>query len=160
VNTSPKLALSIEEIIGAIVGFCGSAITMLDPQEIDDGLGPSFLGDLAAFMSTIAVVAELLVIAWLVKKSGWMLFVYTFPVFLVAAILLSFATAAFEREFPDSILSLSRYTLFWKLTAQFRPCLESTWNADPMVGIFGWGTDERIKVAAYLGISGNLLLYG
>jgi len=76
---------------GALVGFIGAGITLLGVTNEGD---VTLIGDLAAFVGAVAIVGYLS--AGRVLR-GWMpLFIYAFPVTLIASILLSLSSVVIE----------------------------------------------------------------
>lgn len=87
------------EVIGAVVCFVGVSLTLLDSGSQQGGQTVTVLGDLMAFGGAIFVVGYIVVGRML---RGWMpIFLYAFPVTLIAAILLIPASYLIEEEFSN-----------------------------------------------------------
>ncbi|PXY71043.1 MAG: hypothetical protein CXX83_01010 [Methanobacteriota archaeon] len=84
-------SINRKQTTGAIVGFLGAAITLLGVTTEGD---VTLIGDAAAFIGAIAIVGYLVAGRFL---REWMpLFVYAFPVTLIAATLLAFSSMVLE----------------------------------------------------------------
>ncbi len=101
-----------KQTLGAIVGFVGAAITLLGFTNEGD---VTLIGDLAAFIGAVAIVGYLLVGRTL--RSWVPLFVYAFPVTLVAALLLGMSSVVLEgasfTELPSKTSLLGWSDLVW-----------------------------------------------
>ena len=96
-------AVSRGHIAGALIGFTGAAVTLL---EVGGGGEASLVGDAAAFLGAVTVVGYLLAGRHLRSARGLPIFIYAFPVTLAAGIWLSFATAVFEGSSFSSLESI------------------------------------------------------
>jgi drug/metabolite transporter (DMT)-like permease len=84
-------SINRKQATGAIVGFLGAAITLLGVTTEGD---VTLIGDAAAFIGAIAIVGYLVAGRYL---RGWMpLFIYAFPVTLIAAVLLALSSMMVE----------------------------------------------------------------
>ena len=84
-------SINRKQATGAIVGFLGAAITLLGVTTEGD---VTLIGDAAAFIGAIAIVGYLVAGRYL---RGWMpLFIYAFPVTLIAAVLLALSAMVVE----------------------------------------------------------------
>lgn len=84
-------SLSRKEIAGSIIGFIGAAITLLGITTEGD---VTLVGDLAAFLGAIAIVGYLA--AGRILRQWMPLFIYAFPVTLIAAVLLAISSILLE----------------------------------------------------------------
>ncbi len=170
-----------KKIIGAFVGFSGASITLLGvSSEVDATL----LGDLAAIFGAFAVIGYLLAGR---NLRQWMpLFVYIFPVTLIAAIELAILSliaegSSFSMENVDSsivgwlALSWLPYVFYLAIfpglvghagislvLRWFPPIIVSVaYLFEPLIGsIIGWllGTTEVPSIWTWLG--GSVLIIG
>ncbi len=176
-----KKFVSRKKIIGAIVGFSGASITLIGvSSEVDATL----MGDIAAIFGAFAIIGYLLAGR---KLRQWMpLFVYIFPVTLIAAIELALLSlisegSTFSMENMDSSifgwLSLAwlPYVLYlalfpglvghagisWVLK-WFPPIIVSVaYLFEPIIGsVIGWllGTAEVPSIWTWVG--GSVLIAG
>ena len=176
-----KKFVSRKKIIGAIVGFSGASITLIGvSSEVDATL----MGDIAAIFGAFAIIGYLLAGR---KLRQWMpLFVYIFPVTLIAAIELALLSlisegSNFSMENMDSSifgwLSLAwlPYVLYlalfpglvghagmsWVLK-WFPPIIVSVaYLFEPIIGsVIGWllGTAEVPSIWTWVG--GSVLIAG
>lgn len=76
---------------GALLGFLGAGITLLG---VTNEGGVTLVGDLAAFIGAIAIVGYL--VAGRVLREWMPLFIYAFPVTLIASILLGLSSIVIE----------------------------------------------------------------
>lgn len=90
---------SSREVIGALLGFTGAALAIMGAGSES---GVSVLGDMLAFLGAVAVVGYLA--AGRVLREWMPLFIYAFPVTLIAAIGLSIS-ALFVEGAPLSMVS-------------------------------------------------------
>jgi len=90
---------SIGELVGSILGFCGLAITFLDVNNGNSKV--TAIGDFAAFLGAVSVIGYF--VAGRVLRKWMPLFMYAFPVTLLASILLAFA-AIFEKGSPPQLI--------------------------------------------------------
>lgn len=80
-------------VTGALVGFVGAAITLGDVSGSD---GVTLWGDIAAFFGAVTVVGYLFIGRHLRSKRSIPVFVYAFPVTLLAGILLAASSIGIE----------------------------------------------------------------
>ena len=100
-------SVSKSHIIGAFLGVFGAIITFGD---IDKGGEISLIGDFAAFIGAVTVVGYMFIGRYLRSKRKIPVFIYAFPVTLIAGILLGLSALIFEPvTFSDSI---PEYKLF------------------------------------------------
>jgi len=85
------------ETIGAIVGFSGAAITLLDQGHQQGGHTVTLWGDALAFFGAIFVVGY--IVSGRVLREWMPIFLYAFPVTLLASLLLIPASMLVEPEF-------------------------------------------------------------
>jgi len=83
--------ISPEQTSGALLGFLGVGICLLGVTNEGE---VTLIGDLAAFIGAIAIVGYL--IAGRVLREWMPLFIYAFPVTLIASILLGLSSIALE----------------------------------------------------------------
>jgi len=118
--------ISKGEVLGAIIGFIGLAITLLDtlfnPSEGEDA--PSFFGDFLAFLGALAIIIYLY--AGKSLRSWVSLYMYAFPVTFISAVWLGAVSSLFEKK-PTPIEGES-------------------------YGLFGWSSTTFIPVIIYLAI--------
>jgi len=72
------------ECVGSIIGFVGLAITVIDTSNI--GHGPSISGDMLALLGAFAFI--LYIVPGTILREWMHLFIYVFPVNLIAVIIL------------------------------------------------------------------------
>ena len=125
----PILGNSVRKghVAGALVGFVGAAITLGD---VRGGDGVTLMGDLAAFFGAVTVVGYLFIGRYLRSEKGTPVFVYAFPVTLLAGIFLAASSIGIEGT------SLS--------------------NAIPEQSLIGWGEAAWIPWIAYLSLGPGL----
>ena len=87
------------EILGAVLGFGGAAITLLDAGEVQGDHSVTLLGDFLAFAGAVFVVGY--IVGGKILRQWMPIFIYAFPVTLLAAILLLPASYLMEAEFSD-----------------------------------------------------------
>jgi drug/metabolite transporter (DMT)-like permease len=87
------------EILGAFVGFSGAAITLLDQGHQQGGHTVTIWGDALAFFGAIFVVGY--IISGRVLREWMPIFLYAFPVTLLASLLLLPASWALEPDFSS-----------------------------------------------------------
>ena len=85
------------EILGAVVGFSGAAITLLDQGHQQGEHTVTLWGDALAFFGAIFVVGY--IVSGRVLREWMPIFLYAFPVTLLASLLLIPASMAVEPEF-------------------------------------------------------------
>lgn len=84
-------SINRKQATGAIVGFLGAAITLLGFTTEGE---VTLIGDAAAFVGAIAIVGYL--VAGRILREWMPLFVYAFPVTLIAALLLGLSSIVIE----------------------------------------------------------------
>jgi drug/metabolite transporter (DMT)-like permease len=95
--------ISMRRWQGAILGFIGAAVVLFGGSN--EG-SVSFAGDLAAFIGAVAIVGYLVAGRTL---RGWMpLFLYAFPVTLIAAVLLLITSMLVEQTSFSAVLSVNQ----------------------------------------------------
>ena len=114
-------------VSGAIIGFTGAAITLLDAGK---GGNASLVGDLAAFLGAITVVGYLMAGRHLRSARRVPIFVYAFPVTLLAGLSLSLASIVLEGTSISSTM--------------------------PEASVFGWSDASWVAWVAYLSFGPGL----
>ena len=168
---------------GAAIGFTGAAITLLD---VGKGGNVSLIGDLAAFLGAITVVGYLMAGRHLRSEREMPIFVYAFPVTLLAGISLSLSSIALEGSsissaLPEaSIIGWSDASwIAWVAYLSFGPGLcghtgintvlrwippivvSITLLFEPVIGaIIGWMWTGDATIGAYTVIGGTLMIAG
>ena len=120
-------AVSRGHIAGALIGFTGAAVTLL---EVGGGGEASLVGDAAAFLGAVTVVGYLLAGRHLRSARGLPIFIYAFPVTLGAGIWLSASSIVME---GSSISSVA-----------------------PEGSLFGWADVSWLPWVAYLSLGPGL----
>jgi len=87
------------EILGALVGFSGAAITLLDQGHQQGGHTVTLWGDALAFFGAVFVVGY--IISGRILREWMPIFLYAFPVTLFASILLLPASWILEPSFSS-----------------------------------------------------------
>lgn len=87
------------EILGALIGFSGAAITLLDQGHQQGGHTVTLWGDALAFFGAVFVVGY--IISGRILREWMPIFLYAFPVTLLASILLVPASWLVEPEFAS-----------------------------------------------------------
>jgi drug/metabolite transporter (DMT)-like permease len=87
------------EVLGALVGFSGAAITLLDQGHQQGDHIVTIWGDALAFFGAVFVVGY--IISGRVLREWMPIFLYAFPVTLFASLLLLPASWALEPEFAS-----------------------------------------------------------
>ena len=95
-----KKPVDSKSTIGVLIGFCGAAVIILGVESEGNA---SIEGDIAAFIGAITVVGYLT--AGRILREWMPLFVYAFPVTLLAAILLAISSILTEEVSIDSATS-------------------------------------------------------
>ena len=85
------------EILGAIIGFSGAALTLLDQGHQQGGHTVTLWGDALAFFGAVFVVGY--IISGRILREWMPIFLYAFPVTLLASILLLPASWMMEPQF-------------------------------------------------------------
>lgn len=87
------------ETLGAIIGFSGAALTLLDQGHQQGGHTVTLWGDALAFFGAVFVVGY--IISGRILREWMPIFLYAFPVTLLASILLVPASWIMEPEFAS-----------------------------------------------------------
>lgn len=87
------------EILGAIIGFSGAALTLLDQGHQQGGHTVTLWGDALAFFGAVFVVGY--IISGRILREWMPIFLYAFPVTLLASVLLLPASWIFEPNFSS-----------------------------------------------------------
>tara|TARA_B100000767_G_C19711379_1_gene512950 strand:+ start:330 stop:1319 length:990 start_codon:yes stop_codon:yes gene_type:complete len=87
------------EIFGAVIGFSGAALTLLDQGHQQGGHTVTLWGDALAFFGAIFVVGY--IISGRVLREWMPIFLYAFPVTLLGSLLLIPASWIMEPEFAS-----------------------------------------------------------
>tara|TARA_Y100000766_G_scaffold285072_1_gene306217 strand:- start:35617 stop:36624 length:1008 start_codon:yes stop_codon:yes gene_type:complete len=87
------------EILGAIIGFSGAALTLLDQGHQQGGHTVTLWGDALAFFGAIFVVGY--IISGRILREWMPIFLYAFPVTLLASLLLIPASWILEPNFAS-----------------------------------------------------------
>lgn len=87
------------EILGAIIGFSGAALTLLDQGHQQGGHTVTLWGDALAFFGAVFVVGY--IISGRILREWMPIFLYAFPVTLLASILLVPASWIIEPQFDS-----------------------------------------------------------
>ena len=118
--------ISSEQASGALLGFLGAGITLLG---VTNEGGVTLIGDLAAFIGAIAIVGYL--VAGRVLREWMPLFIYAFPVTLIASILLGLSSIVIEGTSLGGLPAVS--------------------------SLFGWSDILWLPAIAYLAIGPGLI---
>lgn len=87
------------EILGALVGFSGAAVTLLDQGSQQGGHTVTLWGDSLAFFGAVFVVGY--IVSGRILREWMPIFLYAFPVTLVASMLLLPASWLMEPDFTS-----------------------------------------------------------
>lgn len=85
--------VSKKHVLGASVGFLGAAIALL---EVDENSEVTLIGDAAAFFGAVTVVGYLMIGRHLRSERNTPVFVYAFPVTLIAGLFLTLGSITLE----------------------------------------------------------------
>ncbi len=118
--------ISPGQTTGALFGFLGAGITLLGVTNEGE---VSLIGDLAAFVGAIAIVGYL--VAGRVLRAWMPLFIYAFPVTLIAALLLGLSSIVIEGTSLGGVPAVS--------------------------SLFGWSDLLWLPAIAYLAIGPGLI---
>jgi drug/metabolite transporter (DMT)-like permease len=118
--------ISARQASGALLGFLGAGITLLG---VTNEGGVTLIGDFAAFIGAIAIVGYL--VAGRVLREWMPLFIYAFPVTLIASILLGLSSIAIEGTSLGGLPAVS--------------------------SLFGWSDILWLPAIAYLAIGPGLI---
>ena len=80
-------------VLGATIGFFGAAIALL---EVDTNSEVTLVGDVAAFVGAVTVVGYLMIGRHLRSERNTPVFIYAFPVTLIAGIFLTIGSISME----------------------------------------------------------------
>ncbi len=118
--------ISPGQTTGALFGFLGAGITLLGVTNEGE---VTLIGDLAAFVGAIAIVGYL--VAGRVLRAWMPLFIYAFPVTLIAALLLGLSSIVIEGTSLSGVPAVS--------------------------SLFGWSDLLWLPAIAYLAIGPGLI---
>ncbi len=118
--------ISRGQTTGALLGFLGAGITLLGVTNEGE---VTLIGDLAAFVGAIAIVGYL--VAGRVLRAWMPLFIYAFPVTLIAALLLGLSSIVIEGTSLSGVPAVS--------------------------SLFGWSDLLWLPAIAYLAIGPGLI---
>lgn len=85
------------EVLGALIGFSGAAVTLLDQGSQQGGHTVTLWGDSLAFLGAVFVVGY--IVSGRILREWMPIFLYAFPVTLFASILLLPASWIMEPDF-------------------------------------------------------------
>ena len=88
------------EIIGAVMGVMGAAITLLDQGDVQGSHVVTVFGDFLAFLGAIFVVGY--IVCGKILRTWMPIFIYAFPVTLISSILLIPASLILEPSVSTS----------------------------------------------------------
>jgi drug/metabolite transporter (DMT)-like permease len=100
------------EVIGAVLGVLGAAITLLDQGDVQGSHTVTAFGDFLAFLGAIFVVGY--IVCGKILRSWMPIFIYAFPVTLISSILLIPASFILES-------SASQFSPFGWIEMQYLP---------------------------------------
>ena len=80
-------------VFGAIIGFLGASIALL---EVESNSQVTFIGDAAAFLGAVTVVGYLMIGRHLRSSRSIPVFIYAFPVTLMAGLMLTIGSVTLE----------------------------------------------------------------
>ena len=109
-----KKPVDSKSAIGALIGFCGAVVIILGVESEGNA---SLEGDFAAFVGAVAVVGYLT--AGRILREWMPLFVYAFPVTLLAAILLAISSIITEEASINN--ATSSFAVFGWLSLSWLP---------------------------------------
>ncbi|RAH17199.1 MAG: hypothetical protein CMB58_000735 [Methanobacteriota archaeon] len=170
-------------IVGALVGFAGAAITLGD---VSGGDGVTLMGDMAAFFGAVTVVGYLFIGRHLRSEREIPVFVYAFPVTLLAGIFLAASSMGIEgtsmsNAIPEqsaigwaeaawipwiAYLSLGPglcgHTVINTVLKWISPIIVSiTLLFEPVIGgLIGWLWTGELDLGMWTLVGGPLMLYG
>ena len=87
------------EVLGAMIGFSGAAVTLLDQGSQQGGHTVTLWGDSLAFFGAVFVVGY--IVSGRILREWMPIFLYAFPVTLLASLLLLPASWLMEPEFAS-----------------------------------------------------------
>ncbi len=170
-------------IAGAVIGFSGAAITLLD---VGGSGAVTLIGDAAAFLGAVTVVGYLMAGRYLRSEREMPIFVYAFPVTLLAGIILSVSSIAVEGSAISTTLPEARVLgwsdaswIVWVAYLSLGPglCGHTGINTvlrwippivvsialifEPVIGaMIGWLWTGEALIGAYTIIGGTLMITG
>lgn len=97
----PVIGASVRRghVYGAIIGFLGASIALL---EIEGNNEVTLIGDAAAFLGAITVVGYLMIGRHLRSSRATPVFIYAFPVTLLAGLMLTIGSISLEGTYLSS----------------------------------------------------------
>ena len=167
------------EILGAIIGFSGAALTLLDQGHQQGGHTVTLWGDALAFFGAVFVVGY--IISGRILREWMPIFLYAFPVTLLASILLVPASWIMEPNFTSfGILGWTEPEYFpWFLALALiagllghtglNTCLRyispltisTSVTLEPLIGSFiGWAFFESGVPGQWTWVGGPILILG
>ncbi len=115
-----------QQTLGAVLGFLGAAVVLMGVSSEGD---VTLIGDAAAFLGAVAIVGYLT--AGRVLRKWMPLFVYAFPVTLIAGVMLALSSVIMEG---------------------------SSWGSTPAASaVLGWGALVWLPYIAYLALGPGLV---
>ena len=85
------------ELAGALIGFCGAALTLFDEGTTQGDQTVTILGDSLALLGALTVVGY--IVCGRILRTWMPIFLYAFPVTLLGAVLLLPASFLVEKDF-------------------------------------------------------------
>lgn len=167
------------EVLGAIIGFSGAALTLLDQGHQQGGHTVTLWGDALAFFGAVFVVGY--IISGRILREWMPIFLYAFPVTLLASILLLPASWIMEPEFASfGITGWTKPEYFpWFLALALiagllghtglNTCLRyispltvsTSVTLEPLIGSFiGWAFFESGVPGQWTWVGGPILILG
>ena len=167
------------EILGAVIGFSGAALTLLDQGHQQGGHTVTLWGDALAFFGAVFVVGY--IISGRVLREWMPIFLYAFPVTLLASILLVPASWIMEPNFASfGIVGWTEPEYFpWFLALALiagllghtglNTCLRyispltisTSVTLEPLIGSFiGWAFFESGVPGQWTWVGGPILILG
>ena len=167
------------EVLGAVIGFSGAALTLLDQGHQQGGHTVTLWGDALAFFGAVFVVGY--IISGRVLREWMPIFLYAFPVTLLASILLVPASWIMEPNFASfGIVGWTEPEYFpWFLALALiagllghtglNTCLRyispltisTSVTLEPLIGSFiGWAFFESGVPGQWTWVGGPILILG
>ena len=167
------------EVLGAVIGFSGAALTLLDQGHQQGGHTVTLWGDALAFFGAVFVVGY--IISGRVLREWMPIFLYAFPVTLLASILLVPASWIMEPSFASfGIVGWTEPEYFpWFLALALiagllghtglNTCLRyispltisTSVTLEPLIGSFiGWAFFESGVPGKWTWVGGPILILG
>ena len=112
----PIMGLAVRKghVLGAAIGFAGASIALL---EVETNSEVTLMGDAAAFVGAVTVVGYLMIGRHLRSERNTPVFIYAFPVTLMAGLFLTLGSVSLEgTELYSSVPESSAFgwaDLFW-----------------------------------------------